>query len=137
MTNSSTIPVMKQPVSKLETGANGGNLSSEAAALHPVDSLQRQTGGMHPYRNHSFARHVYGSGLAMVLATEQKLAEQEHQQQRMTGLHRGGLSSGVFGDIVTGQDLTIDFTDYLSMSINQPDAPKHNPHLAMERSLGM
>jgi Proteasome maturation factor UMP1 len=140
MTSSETIPVMKQPVSMMETGANGTNLASAATARHPVDLLQRQTVGMHPYRNIGFARHVYGSGLAMVLATEQKIANDERQQNQLIGLYRGGAASGynsVYGDIVTGQDVNIEFTDYLSMPEYQPDLPKQSPHSNMERALGM
>lgn len=128
---------MKQPVSMMETGPNGMNLSVDAVTRHPVDLLQRQTAGMHPYRNFNMARHVYGSGLAMVLATEQKIADQDRQHQQMIGLHRGGITSGVYGDIVSGKDIDIDFTDYLSMPEYRPDLQKHNPHAAMERTLGM
>lgn len=140
MSNSDSIPLLKQPVSMMETGPNGSNLASAATARHPVDILQRQTVGMHPYRNIGFARHVYGSGLAMVLATEQKIANEERQQNRIIGLHRGGSiasNNSVYGDIVTGQDVNLEFTDYLSMPEYQPDLPKQNPHTAMERALGM
>ena len=132
-----SIPLMKQPVSMMETGLNGASLASVASARHPVDVLQQRTEGIHPYRNLNFARHVYGSGLAMVLATEQKLANQERQQRQSIGLHRGHGMGSVYGDIVNGQDINIEFTDYLSMPQYRPDLPKQNPHTAMERSLGM
>ena len=127
MASVGTIPVMKKPVSSMETGPNGVNLEASSKARHPVDILQQQTAGAHPYRSINFARHVYGSGLAMVLATEQKIANQERQQRNIVGLSRGGLSGSTYGDIVTGQDVNIDFSDYLSIPDHRPDISKQNP----------
>lgn len=139
MADSGTIPVMKQPVPTMEAGPNGNNLAAYASARHPVDTMQRlNVGGVHnPYRSLDFARHVYGSGFAMTLATEEKNAYEERRQRQLIGLHRGGDTSSVYGDIVSGQDINIDFTDYLSTPEYRAEIPKQNPHSAMERALGM
>jgi Proteasome maturation factor UMP1 len=139
MSDSGTIPVMKQPVSVMEAGPNGNNLAAYASSRHPVDTMQRQNiGGIHnPYRSLDFARHVYGSGFAMTLATEEKMAYDERRQRQFIGLHRSGDTSSVYGDIVSGQDINIDFADFLSVPEYRPDVPKQNPHAAMERALGM
>jgi Proteasome maturation factor UMP1 len=138
---SNTIPLMKQPVSVMETGLNGNNLASNAIERHPVDILQHRTVGVHPYHNINFARHVYGSGFAMTLATEQKVVINDMKQRHLIGLnlpgHGFGSTSSIYGDIVTGQDTTIDFSDYLSMPQFRPDSVNHNPHNAMERALNM
>lgn len=86
-----------------------------------------------PFGNLEFVRHVYGSGLAMRLATEQKIAREQQIMARAPGFD----SSNVFGEIVSGKDTTIDFQDFLSLPENRPTDPLENPHLVMERTLGM
>jgi Proteasome maturation factor UMP1 len=139
MTDSGTIPVLNQPVSSLEAGPNSNNLAAFANARHPVDSMQRQhvLGVRNPYRSLDFARQVYGSGFAMTLATEEKNAYEERREKQFVGLHLMGDTSSVYGDIVSGQDVSIDFKDYLSLPDYRPDVPKQNPHSGMERALGM
>jgi hypothetical protein len=86
-----------------------------------------------PFGSLEFVRHVYGSGLAMRLATEQKMARDQDLMARAPGLE----SSNLLGEIVSGRDTTIDFGDYLSLPQNRPSVPLENPHLLMERRLGM
>lgn len=80
-----------------------------------------------------FVRHVYGSGLAMRLATEQKIAREQDILARAPGLE----SSNLYGEIVSGQDTNIQFSDFLSLPEYRPSVPKENPHSVMERRLGM
>ena len=108
----------------MQAGPNGNNLASEAAERHPVQRIQQQGVDL------NFVRHVYGSGLAMRLATEQKLA-----QEQVTA--PGMPSSGLYGDIVSGRDTKLDFGDFLSLPQHCPDFNKELPHVAMERQLGM
>merc|ERR1712070_1208569 len=111
----------------MEVGPNGQHLAARAAARHPVDQMQRSI--RHPYRDLTFARRVYGSGLAMTLATEQKNAAHES--------HSLGLpSSGVYSDIVMGNDVKIDFSDFLSLPENRPDIKVETLHTTMNDSLG-
>lgn len=128
------IPVLNQPVSMMEAGPNGNNLAAAASARHPVDHFQQvttQAPGQH--RDLSFARHVYGTGLAMQLAFEQKMAGREQISRTAPGIP----SAGLYGDVVTGNDTSIDFRDYLTLPENQPELRKDSPHIDMERQLGM
>lgn len=121
------IPLMQQPASLMQVGPNGNNLAASAAARHPVDQLQQQ---MEQHTSVDFARHVYGSGLAMRLATEKKLAVQS------TLAGAAGLpQSNLYSDIVTGNDTKLDFRDFLSLPEYRPDVTKENPHAVMEHQL--
>ena len=131
------IPVMQRPVSLMEHGPNSQNLAAMAQARHPVDQMQRReqqqpSGGV----DLDFVRHVYGSGLAMRLTTEQKIAVQQ-EQASLVPLHHGSNSGSLYREIVTGQDMKLDFADYLSLPEHQPEMPRENLHLAAERKLGL
>jgi hypothetical protein len=78
-------------------------------------------------------RRLYGSGLAMRLATERKMA------QDMGGRGVAGMpSSNLMFDTLTGNDMKIDFGDYLSLPEHRPiHIHLDNPHRAMERKLGL
>lgn len=130
MEDSARIPMMNKPASLMEAGPNANNLAASAATRHPVDDLQR-TMQANPFLDLEFVRHVYGSGLAMRLATEQKIALQ--QDRGAMGLP----SSGLYRDIVTGNDVKMDFADFLSLPSYRPDLSRESPHAAMERQLGM
>lgn len=80
-----------------------------------------------------FVRHVYGSGLAMRLATEQKIAREQDMLARAPGLE----SSNLYGEIVSGQDTKLQFSDFLSLPEFRPTLPMENPHMVMERRLNM
>jgi Proteasome maturation factor UMP1 len=86
-----------------------------------------------PFGSLEFVRKVYGSGLALRLATEQKQARDQNLMARAPGME----SSNLLGEIVSGRDTTIDFGDYLSLPQHRPAMPPANPHLVMERRLGM
>ena len=139
------IPVMQRPVSMMEHGPNSQNLAATAMARHPVDHLQQRTAASNSDVDLDFVRHVYGSGLAMRLATEQKIAVQQEAQGLFTShsssFPNGGggssTSSSVYRDIVTGHDLKMNFSDYLSLPENRPDLPNENFHIAAERKLGL
>jgi hypothetical protein len=119
-----TVPLMDKPFSLMEVGPNGDNLAAASAARHPVDEMQRAT----RTQDLDFVRHVYGSGLAMRLATEEKFAMQEQR----ASMRR---SAGIYGDIVSGRDTKLDFCDMMSRP--RPGVAKPNPHVVMERQLGM
>jgi hypothetical protein len=122
------IPVMKKPNNMMMSGLNSNNLAATAATRHPVDHLQQQQTGTTKVQ---FARHVYGSGLAMRLATERKMAA-EHVRGAA-----GLPTSGLYGDIVSGNDAKLDFGDFLSLPEYRPDLAKENPHATMEHQLRM
>lgn len=142
-----TIPVIKKPTSSMDVGPNGTNLASAAACRHPVDDLQRRTAAVsgaggaaaasasssNPFHNLEHVRRMYGSGLAMRLATEQKLAYEQDCHARAAGLP----SSNLYREVVTGSDVELDFKDFLSLPEYRPDVTKENPHKVMEHQLGM
>mmetsp|Transcript_2603 Transcript_2603/g.5110 ORF Transcript_2603/g.5110 Transcript_2603/m.5110 type:complete len:130 (-) Transcript_2603:75-464(-) len=123
------IPEMHQPASLMETGLNGNNLAAQATARHPVDDMQRRR-QTNPYESMEYVRHVYGSGLAMRLATEHKIAA---QQDDLTPL----ATTNLYREIVTGNDAQLDFGDFLSLPEHRPEMTKETPHAFMERKLGM
>lgn len=131
MNGSPQIPEMHQPASLMERGLNSNNLAAQATARHPVDDLQRHR-QTNPFESLEYVRHVYGSGLAMRLATEQKIA---NQQDDLTPLSRPG--NNLYREIVSGQDLQLDFGDFLSLPEHRPEMVKETPHAFMERKLGM
>lgn len=130
------IPIMSKPSNLMELGPNGNNLATAAASRHPIDEMQRRSRGLQHPRNLQDVRRIYGPGLAMVLATEQKIARQ--QEEMMAGLPHAFSATGgkLYGEIVSGQDVQLDFGDFLSLPEHRPDLPQ-NPHKLMERQLGM
>eukprot|EP00538_Stauroneis_constricta_P013821 CAMPEP_0119547706 /NCGR_PEP_ID=MMETSP1352-20130426/1767_1 /TAXON_ID=265584 /ORGANISM="Stauroneis constricta, Strain CCMP1120" /LENGTH=136 /DNA_ID=CAMNT_0007592709 /DNA_START=117 /DNA_END=527 /DNA_ORIENTATION=- len=131
------IPVMNKPANLMENGPNGDNLEQMAMIRHPVQEMQRQR----VTNRNSFlgtigeqeVRRLYGSGLAMRLATERKMG-MEQGTRGVVGLP----SSGLMADILSGDDTKINFEDFLGLPDNRPtQARADNPHSAMERKLGM
>jgi hypothetical protein len=80
-------------------------------------------------------RHLYGSGFAMKLATERRMA-QEMGGHGVAGMMPG---SNMMSDILTGNDMKLQFEDILSLPEHRPLFVKHqeDPHAAMERKLMM
>merc|ERR1712232_534583 len=124
---------MYKPFNAMENGANGTNLESLNRQRHPVDIMQRKE-ATNPFKDLEHVRHVYGSGLAMRLATEQKIAREQEVLARGPGLP----TSNLYRDIVTGTDTTIGFEDFLSFPETRPTVPMgtDNPHRVLERQMG-
>lgn len=123
------IPEMHRPASLMETGLNGNNLAAQATAHHPVDDMQRRR-QTNPFESMAYVRHVYGSGLAMRLATENKIAA---QQDDLTPL----ASTNLYREVVSGNDTQLEFGDFLSLPEHRPEMSKETPHAFMERKLGL
>ena len=81
-------------------------------------------------------RRLYGSGFAMKLATERRMAS-----QMTIGSIGGGIPSNnnLMSDIVSGRDMQIGFEDTLGLPEFRPTFNKmhEDPHMMMERKLGM
>ena len=73
--------------------------------------------------------------LAVIAAGERRScrAERGTIMARAPGLE----TSNLFGEIISGRDTTIDFSDYMSLPQYRPSVPMENPHLITERRLGM
>lgn len=134
-----SIPVMDrtEKLNLWQQGPNANHLEAQAKSRHPIDDLQRNQ--QDPFDlNH--VRSVYGSGLAMRLATERNWIR-EHST-RLPGLPQ----SHALADTLMGRDVELDFGDFLSLPQNAPfegDGYTHHPstnsipHTAMERQLGL
>ena len=86
-------------------------------------------------------RRLYGSGLAMRLATERQMAVKVGG--RLPGLDAHPDSRAMY-EALTGDDSTIGFGDYLNLKKNAPEVGGFGgggvnevPHTAMESKLGL
>lgn len=128
---SASIPIAQTPVKTMETGLNGHNLATTATARHAVDDLQRRSA---LYDDLDDVRRIYGSGLAMRLATERQMASKVGG--RLPGMESGD-SSNVLMQTLMGTDTKLDFGDVLSRPEHMPVARVNSPHVAMEYKLGL
>ena len=85
-------------------------------------------------------RRLYGSGLAMTLATERRMAA--GVGGRLPGLDAHPPSRAAL-DTLTGDDLALDFGDVMGAPSDRPEgsgaggAAEAGPHAAVERRLGL
>ena len=128
----SKIPVTRTPPNALEIGPNGNNLAAKATQPHFVDTLQQQQQSFRGALDLDGVRRLYGSGLAMKLATERQLAQ--NNGGRLPGMEG---QSNLLMDTVTGKDITLDFDNVLNLPHESPVARIRNPHTAMENKLGL
>ena len=79
-------------------------------------------------------RRLYGSGFAMKLATERRMA-----QDTSSMVAAGIPTSNMMQEILMGTDMKLGFEDVLNLPQNRPIFVKHqeDPHAMMERKLGM
>lgn len=147
MTNdaSNSIPVMRKPSDAMSAGLNSSNLAAAAVARHPVDAMQRADAGAGSTQSPldlDAVRRLYGSGLAMTLATERRMAL--GVGGRLPGLDAHPDSRAMY-ETLTGDDVSIGFGDFLNLRRNRPEvgggfgggAAGDFPHAAMEGKLGL
>jgi hypothetical protein len=82
-------------------------------------------------------RRVYGSALAMRLATERSYATQVGG--RLPGMDAHPTSHMIL-ETITGDDTSLDFGDYLNVEQNRPEpgrVTRFGVHAAMESRLGL
>eukprot|EP00978_Attheya_sp_CCMP212_P047459 scaffold421377_cov55-Attheya_sp.AAC.3 len=135
------IPVMRSPPNLMASGPNGSNLAAAARRSHPVEVVQQQSAGGDDL-DLDAVRRLYGSGLAMRLATERQMAAQVGG--RLPGLDAAPASNAML-DTLTGNDMRLDFGDYLNLAANRPEARPDGtgpvtdigPHALMEAKLGL
>lgn len=138
MMSDTTIPVMSKPVNMMEAGPNGNNLQAHALQRHPVDELQRRQAAQRVSflgtDEEEEIRYLYGSGFAMRLATERRVA-----QDSCNVVAAGIPTSNMMHEILMGTDMKLGFEDVLNLPSNRPIVLRHqeDPHAIMERKLGM
>eukprot|EP00578_Thalassiosira_sp_NH16_P020014 CAMPEP_0181101670 /NCGR_PEP_ID=MMETSP1071-20121207/13888_1 /TAXON_ID=35127 /ORGANISM="Thalassiosira sp., Strain NH16" /LENGTH=148 /DNA_ID=CAMNT_0023184557 /DNA_START=71 /DNA_END=517 /DNA_ORIENTATION=+ len=142
---SNSIPVMRKPSDAMSTGLNSNNLATQAMQRHPIDRMQRANAGAGSTQSPldlDAIRRLYGSGLAMRLATERRMAL--NVGGRLPGLDAHPDSRAMY-ESLTGDDLSLGFGDFLNLSRNRPEAGgsfggsagQEVPHAAMEGRLGL
>ncbi|KAL3803415.1 hypothetical protein ACHAW5_001913 [Stephanodiscus triporus] len=133
-----SIPVMRKPSDAMSNGLNSSNLAALAMQRHPIDRMQRANGGNGATESPldlDAVRRLYGSGLAMRLATERRLAS--NVGGRLPGMDAHPDSRAMY-ETLTGDDLTIGFGDFLNVRRNRPEGgvgEERVPHDAMESRL--
>mmetsp|Transcript_20408 Transcript_20408/g.36671 ORF Transcript_20408/g.36671 Transcript_20408/m.36671 type:complete len:148 (-) Transcript_20408:225-668(-) len=142
---SNSIPVMRKPSDELSNGLNSSNLAASAMARHPIDQMQRANAGSGSTQSPldlDAIRRLYGSGLAMRLATERQMALKVGG--RLPGLDAHPDSRAMY-ETLTGDDVSIGFGDFLNLRKNSPEVGGISgggvggeiPHSAMESKLGL
>lgn len=130
---SSSIPLLGNPVDMMQAGPNGHNFATAASQNHPVEDLQRRST---MFDDLDDVRRIYGSGLAMRLATERQMASKVGG--RLPGMESSSVdSSNIMLETLMGTDVKLDFQDVLSRPEHLPTAQVTNPHQAMEKKLGL
>eukprot|EP01083_Nonionella_stella_P213954 771214_1 len=141
--NSTSIPVMRSPADIMNDGLNSDNLAAGAVQSHPIDRMQRaQAHNVNSSLDVDAIRRLYGSALAMRLVTERKMASDVGG--RLPGMD-AHPNSQVMLDTLTGNDLNIDFGDFLNLKSDRADVDigrnaAHDSvviHNTMEARLGL
>ena len=129
--SSSSIPLMRSPVdNQMETGPNGNNLAATATRRHFVDDIQRSSSSKERgFLDLDGVRRLYGSGLAMCLATERQI--HSNNGGRLPGMPESNLAL----DTVMGNHTTLDFADVMGRLENAPVTTVQDPHSAMQRKM--
>lgn len=126
---SSSIPMMRSPVNQMEVGVNGNNLAATATRRHPVDAIQRSSQQERGFLDLDGVRRLYGSGLAMRLATERQI--HSNNGGRLPGMEQSNLAL----DTVMGKDVLLEFGDVLGRPEDAPIATVKDAHSAMQRKM--
>ncbi|KAL7542470.1 hypothetical protein ACHAXR_011807 [Thalassiosira sp. AJA248-18] len=136
---------MRKPTDEMSTGLNSSNLAAAALQRHPIDRMQKANAGNGSTQSPldlDAIRRLYGSGLAMRLATERQMALKVGG--RLPGLDAHPDSRAMF-ETLTGDDTAIGFGDFLNLKRNRPEAAREFgagaveevPHNVMESRLGL
>ena len=129
---------MRKPSDAMSNGLNSSNLAAAAIQRHPIDQMQRSsaTSGESTPLDLDAVRRLYGSGLAMKLATERRMAS--NVGGRLPGLDAHPDSRAMY-ESLTGEDMTLGFGDFLNLRTNRPEVGGGGgdkiPHDAMESRL--
>lgn len=105
MEDKQELPRYSGPVDHLRYGFR--SLETEFSAPHPVETIQNNFSELNWVRKIETVRRIHGSGFAMTIATDRANLMKKH---KLPGLE----SSSILLDTVTGNDLTIEFEDFLN-----------------------
>lgn len=105
MEDKQELPRYSGPVDHLRYGFR--SLETELSAPHPVETIQNNFSELNWVRKIETVRRIHGSGFAMTLATDRANLMKKH---KLPGLE----SSSILLDTVTGNDLTVEFEDFLN-----------------------
>ena len=100
-----SLPFYSGPADHLRYGFR--SLQAEHNESHPVERMQNSSHDSEWAVKLDSIRRMYGSALAMRMATERKLCSRPH---RLPGLK----SSTIHFDVVSGEDQSITFSDFLN-----------------------
>lgn len=122
-------------------GPNSDNLAAAAVQSHPIDRMQRaHANNANSSLDIDAIRRLYGSALAMRLVAERKMAS--NVGGRLPGMD-SHPDSNVMLDTLTGNDLQIDFVDFLNLQGDRADIGRNVGqekvmiHNTMETKLGL
>jgi len=139
--NNLAVPIMRCPTDVMRKGPNSDNFQTAAIQAHTIDRLQRaqQATGTAAPLDLDAIRRLYGSGLAMRLSTERRLAQ--NVGGRLPGMD-AHPDSNIVMETLTGEDVSIDFGDYLNIREDRCSMEDHfrhgdGTHTAMEKCLGL
>eukprot|EP00934_Nitzschia_sp_Nitz4_P006734 Nitzschia sp. Nitz4//scaffold41_size133979//108320//108844//NITZ4_003366-RA/size133979-snap-gene-0.108-mRNA-1//1//CDS//3329551527//6724//frame0 len=136
--NDNGLPVLTKPVNRMELGLNADSFQMQALPKHPVDELQRRQAldqiSFTGTTKEEEACRLHGSGFAMMLAAERRMAE-PFQALPGTGRARRNITA----DILSGNDTKLSFDDVLNLPHHRPEfaIQENDLHRNMERQLGM
>lgn len=113
------LPIAQGPTDHLRDGFS--SLESKLNAPHPVQAIQSRAESLDLRERLQRVRSIYGSHMAMRLATEKEVLS---RPRRLPGLpySKAGL------EVVMGTENRIEFSDYLNDPRNRPEAPKVDLH---------
>ena len=127
---SAQLPVMTAPRDVMQQGF--ASLEADARPAHPVQVIQAKAKKTEWAMRLDTVERLYGSAAAMRLNCEKEAVSKQ--------LRLPGLPSSMLGlETVMGQDTDLDFSDYLNLPTDAPEAAvsSFQVHSAMEMKLGL
>ena len=122
------LPVASGPTDLLRDGFR--NLETEMMTKHPIEGLDKKSEAAAFNSKLERIRRVYGSHMAMRLATEEA---QFGQSRRLPGLP----SSNAMHDTITGEGIKMEFKDFLDDPLTRATAPTIDWHRQTEVQHGL
>mmetsp|Transcript_22966 Transcript_22966/g.38878 ORF Transcript_22966/g.38878 Transcript_22966/m.38878 type:complete len:129 (+) Transcript_22966:93-479(+) len=126
--DASGLPFQSAPVDHLRCGFS--SFETAQSSLHPIQTFEKSRVNNEWGEKLMNAKNMYGTHMAMRLATERQQFTRDH---RLFGLP----SSRIGLDSVTGEGIQIEYSDFLNDPHMRPEAPKVTLHDVMEVKLNL